>query len=45
VGEKEFLKDPRVDGRIILRRIFRKWGVRIWTGSIWFRIEAGGGHL
>jgi len=44
-GEKNFLEDPGVDGRIILRRIFRKWGVRAWTGSIWFRIGTRGGHL
>jgi hypothetical protein len=24
--------DPGVDGRIILRRIFRKWDVWVWTG-------------
>jgi hypothetical protein len=24
--------DPGVDGRIILRRIFRKWDVGVWTG-------------
>jgi hypothetical protein len=24
--------DQGVDGRIILRRIFRKWNLRIWTG-------------
>jgi hypothetical protein len=36
-------EDPGVDGRIIL--IFRKWDVRARTGSMWFRIEAGGGHL
>jgi hypothetical protein len=27
--------DPGVDGRIILRWIFRKWNVRVWTG--WWR--------
>jgi hypothetical protein len=32
-------------GRIILRWIFRKWDVGIWTGSSWLRIETGGGHL
>jgi hypothetical protein len=37
--------DPGVDGRIILRRIFREWDVGIWTGLGWLRIEIGGGHL
>jgi len=27
-GERDHLEDPDVDGRIILRRIFRKWDVR-----------------
>jgi len=35
----------RLDERIILRRIFRKWDVRIWTGSSWLRVGTGGGHL
>jgi hypothetical protein len=39
------LKDPGVEERIIIRWIFGKWGVRIWTGSRWLRIETGGGHL
>jgi len=39
------LGDPEVDGRIILRRIFRKWDVGVWTGSSWLRIGTGGGHL
>jgi hypothetical protein len=30
---------------IILRSIFRMWVVGLWTGSIWLRIETGGGHL
>jgi len=30
--EKDHLEDPGVDGRVILRRIFRKWDVRAWTG-------------
>jgi hypothetical protein len=34
-----------VDGRIILRLIFRKWDVGIWNGLSWLRIETGGGHL
>jgi hypothetical protein len=26
--------DPDADGRIILRWIYRKWDVGVWTGSI-----------
>jgi len=37
--------DPVVDGRIILRWIFRKWDVGLWTGSSWLRIGTAGGHL
>jgi len=37
--------NPGVDGRIILRWIFRKWDVGLWNGSSWLRIEKGGGHL
>jgi len=32
-------------GRIILRWIFRKLDVGVWTGSSWLRIGTGGGHL
>ena len=43
--ERAHLEDPGVDGRKILGWIFRKWGVKAWTGSIWLRIGTGGGHL
>jgi len=36
---------PGVDGKIILRCIFRKRDVGIWTGSSWLRIGTGGRHL
>jgi hypothetical protein len=36
---------PGVDGRIILRWIFRKWDVVVWTGSGWLGVGIGGGHL
>jgi len=37
--ERKRLGDPGVDGRIILRWIFGKWFVGVWTGSSWFRID------
>jgi len=43
--ERDHWGDPGVDGRIILRWIFRKWGVGVWTGSSWFRKGTCGGHL
>jgi hypothetical protein len=42
---KRPLGDRDIDGRIILRWIFRKWDVGVWTGSSWLRIGTGGGHL
>jgi len=44
-GERYHLKHPDLDGRIILRWIFRKWNVGLWTRSSWLRIGAVGGHL
>jgi hypothetical protein len=43
--ERDHLGGPGIDGRIILRWIFRKWDVMVWTGSCWLRIETGGGRL
>jgi hypothetical protein len=42
---RNHLEDASVDGRIILRWIFRKWDVKVWTGSNWLTIGTGGGHL
>jgi len=42
---RDHLGEPGIDGRIILRWIFRKWDVEVWTGSSWFSIMTGGGHL
>jgi len=41
---KRPLGDTGVDGRTMLRWIFRKWDVGVWTGSGWLRITTGGGH-
>jgi hypothetical protein len=41
MGKREGKRSLRVDGRIILRWIFRKWDVGVWTGSSWFRIGTG----
>ena len=37
-------RDPGVDGRI-LRWIFRKSDVGVWTGLSWLRTGTGGGQL
>jgi hypothetical protein len=43
--ERDHLKDSGVDGRIILRSIFRKRDVGTWTSLFWFMIGTGGGLL
>ena len=44
-GKRDHWGDQDVDGRIILRRIFRKWEGVVGTGWGWLRIGTGGGHL
>jgi len=43
--ERDHLGYTSVDGRIILRWIFMKWHMRVWTGSSWLRIGTGDRHL
>ena len=43
--EADHLGDPDRDGRIILKWIFRKWDVGVWTRSSWVRKGTGGEHF
>jgi len=43
--ERDQWGDRGVHGRIILRWIFRKRDVGVWTGLMWLRIRTGVGHL
>jgi hypothetical protein len=42
---KRPLGRPRNRWDIILRWIFGKWNVGVWTELSWLRIGTGGGHL
>jgi hypothetical protein len=42
---RDHLGDPGKNGKIILRWIFRKWDLRVWTASSSLRIGKGGGSL
>ena len=42
---KRSLGRPRLNGRIVLRWIFRKLEGVVGTGWSWLRIGTGGGHL
>ena len=43
--KRDHLGNPGLDGRIILRWIFREWDGSVWTGSSKLRIGTVGGNL
>jgi hypothetical protein len=43
--ERDHWGNPDVDGKIILRWIFRKWDVEVLTEFSCLMIETGGGHF
>jgi hypothetical protein len=45
MSKRNHLEDPGIDGRIIIRWIFRKWDVGPWAELMWLRIGKGGRYL
>ena len=44
-GGKRTEGGPDVDDKIMLRWVFCKKGVGLWTGTSWLKLGTGGGHV
>jgi hypothetical protein len=42
---RDHLEELAVDGRILLKLIFKNWIWSAWTGLIWLSVGTGGGRL
>ena len=40
--EEDHLEDLVIDGKIILKFNFKKWGGKVWTGFTWLRRGTSG---
>jgi hypothetical protein len=43
--ERDHREDLGIDGKIIIKLIFKEWKGELWTGLIWLRIGTGVGRL
>ena len=43
--ERIYLEDQGVDGKRLLKWIFKNWDGRAWSGLIWLRIGTDGGFF
>jgi hypothetical protein len=42
---RDNLRDLAINGKIILKKILNKQGMRMWTSFLWHRIECSGWFL